>query len=141
MRRGPLPEHEKEHLRQLYKGKSRLYRRTTQYGKQLGIKYHSIKRRAEDRGIDFLVTRAEAEEFFILPCHYCGKESDNIGHNNSYRTAGINGLDRVDSTKPYVLDNSVACCKHCNHAKNDMTTDEFKAWLRRAYNHMFGAQS
>jgi 5-methylcytosine-specific restriction endonuclease McrA len=138
MRRGPLPEHEKENLRRLYKGKSRLYRRTTQYGKQLGIKYHSIRRGAENRKIEFLVTRAEAEEFFIMPCHYCGKMSDNIGHTNTYRTAGINGLDRIDSNKPYALDNIVACCKRCNHAKNDMTVEEFKEWLERAYLHIVG---
>lgn len=107
MRTGPLPEHEKKHLRQLHKGKPRFYRRTTKYGKQLGIKYHSIRRAAITRDIPFELFREQVEDLIVHPCHYCGKESDNIGHINTHKTVGINGLDRIDSSKPYTLDNVV----------------------------------
>ena len=138
MRTGPLPEHEKEHLRQLYKGKPRLYRRTTKYGKQINIKYHSVKRAATSRGIAYELTREQVEDLVVKPCWYCGKESENVGHINTYKTKGINGLDRIDSTLPYTTDNVVPCCWKCNAAKNDQTVEEFKEWLKRAYHHTVG---
>jgi len=42
-----------------------------------------------------------------------------------------NGIDRIDSDGGYTPDNIVACCKKCNIAKSDMTTDDFLAWIRR----------
>lgn len=49
-----------------------------------------------------------------------------------------NGLDRVDSNKPHTEDNIVPCCKFCNQAKNDMTTEEFKNWIKRVYKNFIG---
>ena len=47
----------------------------------------------------------------------------------------INGIDRIDSNKGYSFDNVVACCKYCNGAKNTMTQEEFKEWIKRVYEH------
>lgn len=41
-----------------------------------------------------------------------------------------NGIDRVDSSKGYTVENSVACCKYCNTAKNTMTESEFYTWTK-----------
>lgn len=39
-----------------------------------------------------------------------------------------NGIDRLDNTKGYTPENSVACCKHCNSLKGDrLTPEETKA--------------
>jgi hypothetical protein len=46
-----------------------------------------------------------------------------------------NGLDRIDSTKPHNDDNIVPCCILCNQAKNDMTVEEFKTWIKLIYKH------
>ena len=46
-----------------------------------------------------------------------------------------NGIDRVDSTMGYAIDNCVPCCKTCNIAKHTMTTIEFAGWINRAYQH------
>ena len=48
-----------------------------------------------------------------------------------------NGIDRVDSSKGYTLENSVPCCKYCNIAKHTMTSTEFYAWVRRVYEFNF----
>lgn len=37
----------------------------------------------------------------------------------------FNGIDRVDSTKAYVEDNVVACCKRCNLMKRSYSKEEF----------------
>jgi hypothetical protein len=39
-----------------------------------------------------------------------------------------NGIDRVDNTKGYSVDNCVPCCRRCNVAKADMTPDQFLGW-------------
>lgn len=43
----------------------------------------------------------------------------------------FNGLDRVDNKVGYTLDNVVPACKICNHAKVDMSYDEFMEWVAR----------
>lgn len=52
------------------------------------------------------------------PCFYCGVEP-----------AG--GVDRRNNLLGYTPENSVACCKHCNHAKHVMPEHEFLTWVAR----------
>lgn len=47
----------------------------------------------------------------------------------------INGIDRVDNTKGYSIDNCVAACRRCNVAKADMTPDQFREWVLRVAAH------
>ena len=49
----------------------------------------------------------------------------------------VNGIDRVDSSKGYVEDNVVSCCKYCNTAKNTMSRDEFFKWIKRVYEYNY----
>jgi hypothetical protein len=46
-------------------------------------------------------------DIVILPCYYCG----------IIQSKGFNGLDRLDSSKSYVMDNIVSCCEMCNMMK------------------------
>lgn len=46
-----------------------------------------------------------------------------------------NGLDRIDSSKPHVLDNVYLCCKICNYSKRDMSYQDFINWINTVYNH------
>lgn len=36
-----------------------------------------------------------------------------------------NGIDRVDPTKGYIIDNCVPCCTTCNYMKRILQRDEF----------------
>lgn len=69
-------------------------------------------------------------------CFYCGLESSNEqkdvkrGKLITDTIFYYNGIDRVDSSKSYALDNVVTCCKYCNWFKLDDPTQEF---LRRAF--------
>ena len=47
-----------------------------------------------------------------------------------------NGIDRVDSSKGYTIDNVVPCCSACNYAKHEMSVSEFKEYITRVYNHL-----
>lgn len=44
-----------------------------------------------------------------------------------------NGIDRVDSSKGYTLDNCVPCCSKCNYAKHEMSVEEFKEYITNVY--------
>lgn len=73
-------------------------------------------------------------------CHYCGTMPSNREYPEKNKTGGdkisINGIDRMDSSKDYALDNCVPCCTTCNKRKMDMPYEEFKMWLSRCYHHL-----
>lgn len=82
------------------------------------------------------------EDFLILSqknCYYCGSPPSNNFNkfkNRSTIPESIingefiyNGLDRIDSTKPHLIDNVVPCCSICNYAKSNLSIDDFKNWL------------
>lgn len=101
--------------------------------------YHDLKNSARARGIPWHLTKEQVRKLVTAPCYYCGiefsREYYRKGTNGAFR---CNGIDRVDSTKGYVLENCVPCCKRCNLAKHDMTIDEFKIWLKMVSKHFLG---
>jgi hypothetical protein len=88
------------------------------------------KAEAKYRGI---VWDLDKDEYFRLNkenCHYCGTQPSNIKKtsNGNYYWSGI---DRVDPSKGYVLNNVVPCCKICNRAKSDLSYENFLQWVHR----------
>lgn len=77
------------------------------------------------------LTFEEYAELIKRPCFYCGGGLSPVGH----------GLDRIKSEKGYDADNVRPCCKRCNLAKNDMSEEEFKAWILRVLNHWVTQES
>lgn len=73
-----------------------------------------------------------------MNCHYCDvkpsqkvnaftfikRKNENI-ENLRDGTIFWNGLDRVDTSKHYYLENVVTCCGICNVAKSDLTVERF----------------
>jgi hypothetical protein len=84
------------------------------------------------------LTKEQWSSIVLQPCHYCG-EMDNRNRwtrdttKNSYiteeqkllYTKKINGIDRVDNTQGYHLDNCVPCCTMCNTMKMSSKQDAF----------------
>jgi hypothetical protein len=80
-------------------------------------------------------------------CFYCGSEPNNRQNSqkddpNASQFAKdngefvYNGLDRIDSNLGHTLQNCVPCCKICNWAKSDHSIDDFKKWVKVAYDFM-----
>ena len=101
--------------------------------------FNNYKNNARRRELDFIIT---FEEFLALtkkPCYYCGiwarqRIHPNKGNNRTTREAYFyNGLDRVDNSKGYTVDNVVTCCGTCNYAKRSMEAYEFEVWIKRVY--------
>jgi len=93
------------------------------------------KHNAEKRRLDFNLTEKQFEEITQQNCYYCGAKPNNTS--TGKRTFGdyiYNGLDRVDNSKGYTIDNVVPCCKVCNRAKDTITLQEFQDWIEKIYN-------
>lgn len=79
-------------------------------------KFSIYKNTAKERGINFELRYEDFLKFFDKDCHYCGEKILDCG--------GV-GIDRVDNTKGYTLDNTVPCCRPCNIAKLTYTAEEY----------------
>ena len=94
---------------------------------------YNYRRHARERGIAFSLSIEEAEILFQSNCFYCGTPPSNKMEKREANGPYIyNGIDRVDSTKGYSIDNCVSCCKNCNRSKSDLSFEEFITWLLKA---------
>jgi hypothetical protein len=111
--------------------------------------FKSIKHGAKSRNLDFMI---EFDDFLRVaksPCAYCGDvdtknkwsyvgESssssflESVNNRNLYDLR-INGLDRVNSSLGYTVNNVVSCCASCNRAKMDLSLDEFLLKIKKIY--------
>lgn len=71
------------------------------------------------------LTEEDVYDLITKPCNYCGGLPDFKDAALGKWPKGVNGLDRVDSTKHYTKENTVSCCKQCNYMKNAWTVEEF----------------
>ena len=93
------------------------YAETRHFRRRLG----SIKGNAKGRNIDFNLTEEQVDDLINKPCFYCGKEHSD-------------GIDRLDSTKPYTIDNCVPCCSICNRMKNKFSLEVFLDKVEKIHN-------
>lgn len=61
----------------------------------------------------FALTIEQFNSFWKKKCHYCGFQIPSIG------------IDRMDSSIGYSMDNCVPCCTKCNLMKRHIPTDDF----------------
>jgi hypothetical protein len=84
-----------------------------QYHKQPKSRYASYKRGAEARGLSFDLTLEEFAKLWNKPCTYCAEPVEGIG------------IDRIDNSKGYTIDNTCSCCTICNMMKHKMSQEDF----------------
>lgn len=114
--------------------------------KKNGIIHAGLKNRllkdyrvgASRRGMEFNLTFEEFVKLVEQNCFYCGAKPELHEYELQYMQKTQkpwlhNGIDRIDSSKGYTIDNVVPCCSKCNYAKHEMTTEEFKKWLQQIY--------
>ncbi len=95
---------------------------------QIFIRYKS---EAKSNGRDFFLTQEQFKKLIQSNCDYCKRQPSNKKKLKRKTLDYIvyNGVDRVDSSRGYTLDNCVPCCYKCNIAKSDMTRAEFFEWI------------
>jgi len=97
----------------------------------------TYKNDAKKRGIEYNLTEKQFAKITQKNCYYCGAKPNNVTNNNVNSGEYIyNGIDRIDNSKGYTIDNVVPCCKTCNSAKGTLTTKEFKEWVVKIYNNL-----
>ena len=99
----------------------------------------NYKKTAKRRGHNWDLTEEQFKKITQKDCYYCGAKPNNITkYPNCNGIYIYNGIDRIDNTKGYTIDNVVPCCKYCNMAKNILTLQKFTEWVKRIYNNMYG---
>lgn len=102
--------------------------------------FRSSKANAVKRGHEFYLTFDQYMSLIRQNCYYCGNaprpatsEVLSKRGNPKQPTFYYNGIDRLDSTKDYTLDNCVPCCPMCNYMKNTYSVDAFYNQIRKIY--------
>jgi hypothetical protein len=108
-----------------------------EYGKaSFNYLYKSYQIKATKRNLEFNLSK---EEFLYLTkqnCFYDGVEPHQIIKTRNNGDYVYNGIDRIDSSKGYTIDNCVPCCGRCNEAKMAETQEDFYAWIDRVHAHI-----
>jgi hypothetical protein len=98
--------------------------------------FRIYKKRGNESGKGFSLSRKEFESFIFKNCSYCGASPNNklkIVSKYETKTMLYNGIDRIDSSKGYHIENCNTCCAICNIAKCDMSLQEFYTWIIRVF--------
>lgn len=105
----------------------------------LHVLYMRYQRGAAIRGLSFQVSEVEFEAITGRACYYCGSDPTmRIGRklrssHNSYNGEYVyNGIDRVDNSRGYEVDNIRACCTRCNFLKSTLTEADFLEIIKHA---------
>ena len=103
------------------------------------ISYNRYKQNAISRNFNFELTRDQFKEIVSKNCIYCNNPPTEIQSLKRYNKTGhpiyMNGIDRIDSTKGYTLDNCVPCCEICNRMKLNYSLDFFYKHIEKIYNY------
>ena len=96
---------------------------------EIYLQYRADARR---RNLEFNLTRDQCEKYLVDKCYYCGTLPTRIrSKRRIVHSIKVNGIDRVDSSKGYHIDNCVTACIFCNSAKRDRTLEEFQFWIQQ----------
>jgi hypothetical protein len=93
-----------------------------EYARSLVGRRATTLRSAKDKGIPYELTDELFEDLSNSECFYCGRVPSE---------GDFNGLDRLNSSVGYTMDNVRACCKECNLSKGAMWPHDFIAQTGR----------
>lgn len=97
----------------------------------------AYKAGAKKRNLVFELTREQFAELTKQKCFYCGVKPHNIiNYPQSNGEYIYNGIDRIDNTKGYIIDNCVTCCFACNQWKQAYTQQEFLMRIKLIYENL-----
>jgi hypothetical protein len=88
------------------------------------VRYAHYKEGAAARGLPFDLSGKEFWSLWQKPCTYCGSEINTIG------------LDRIDSTKGYSIENVTPCCARCNEMKMADGLNDWLSHMKKVLKHM-----
>lgn len=104
--------------------------------------YSKIRAGARKRKYCWELTKEQFREITSSNCSYCGIKPSQVCRAIGAKSDDYiyNGIDRVDNSKGYTIDNVVPCCGRCNGAKSVYSIDEFKEWISVVYHRFFTSE-
>lgn len=88
------------------------------------------KSNAKNRRLAWNLTDDQFKVLTSSPCHYTGKVPSTEKVARSGEVYIYNGIDRVDSSIGYTLQNCVPCCEEVNRMKMNLSKEKFIALCR-----------
>lgn len=109
-------------------------RRTDTY---YDIRYKEYQSSAKSRNKSWNLTLEDFIKISTGNCIYCGQHATiqsrkQSGCKNSLSDY-FNGIDRIDSSKGYSVDNCVPCCSYCNMMKMHYSKEDFLKQVEKIY--------
>lgn len=97
--------------------------------------YNKYKWDAKDRNLNFSLTFEQFISLVERNCFYCGIEPQQINMKKfNYK---YNGIDRINNSIGYRIENCQTLCKNCNFSKRDNSEEEFNEWFLRVAKYKF----
>jgi hypothetical protein len=111
---------------------------------QINATLRTYVKNAKDRDIDWELTDDQAVTLFLAPCFYCGDlQSNECKAPKRVRSGGsfrYNGIDRLDSSVGYTIENCVPCCKIHNSMKGKMNKDSFVQECKKVVQYLYNRE-
>jgi hypothetical protein len=86
------------------------------------VSLNMYKNRAAKKGLQFALTQDQFDHLVNSNCFYCDKVNTQTHRN---------GVDRMDNSVGYIIDNCVACCGQCNLMKLKLSDSDYIECCKR----------
>jgi len=90
------------------------------------------------RGYVWELTKFQFLELTRGNCRWCGiapyQVEKRVQKNTGWKTEYVySGIDRVNNSLGYLIENCVSCCPVCNKAKGTLNLEQWKIWISRLF--------
>ena|ERR1700677_1245272 len=90
------------------------------------------KNAARKRNLDWGLSSEQFKAICLQDCTYCGSKPSNCKTvKQCYGEFIYSGVDRIDSSKGYTIENCTSCCKNCNFMKRALSVNEFLNHIKK----------
>jgi len=88
--------------------------------------------KARIREIEFKLTFEQFKVLIFKNCYLCGSPPSNLAKRKSIQgQLFYSGIDRLDNSKGYIIENVRPACHKCNAMKSSMTMGGFKKQIKK----------
>jgi len=91
------------------------------------------KRHSNENNREFNLLDEEFKKLILDLCHYCKTPPSNQWTNKTNKDVifKYNGIDRIDNSQGYIINNVITCCHNCNWMKRDLSYTDFLNHIKK----------
>lgn len=102
--------------------------------------YDSYIQNAKRKQLSMNIPLSIFKEIINNNCFYCGSPPQSIKRLRNVELRW-NGIDRLNNSIGYDIQNCVPCCKDCNYLKNNRNFSDFKIKIKTIHDILFGEKN